>query len=72
MTRNLVEYPLAAGVNMALALRCQGVGTPEYLVNSCTGKWGSSRSTLEYKSSTLSQVRFSFFPQWPISHEKSV
>ncbi|KZP05627.1 hypothetical protein FIBSPDRAFT_1053981 [Athelia psychrophila] len=38
ITRNPVEYPLAASVNMALALRYQGVGTTEYLVNSRTGK----------------------------------
>ncbi|KZP03724.1 hypothetical protein FIBSPDRAFT_968744 [Athelia psychrophila] len=38
ITRKLVEYLLAASVNVALALRYPGVGTPEYPVNSRTGK----------------------------------
>ncbi|KZP17462.1 carboxylase:pyruvate/acetyl-coa/propionyl-CoA [Athelia psychrophila] len=37
--RNLVKPLLAASVKMARALRYQGVGTFEYLVNSHTGQW---------------------------------
>ncbi|KZP09284.1 hypothetical protein FIBSPDRAFT_938564 [Athelia psychrophila] len=39
ITRNLVEYLLAASVDMAPALRYPGVSTFEYLVNSRTGNW---------------------------------
>ncbi|KZP02921.1 hypothetical protein FIBSPDRAFT_905421, partial [Athelia psychrophila] len=55
ITRNLVEYLLAASVDMAPALRYPGVDMFEYLVNSRTGNWVFLATNPVYNSSLLPQ-----------------